>query len=576
LTKCFGRRLFVWAFALLAAGVPVRAGRLIILETADLHGHVTARDELADRDLGEGLARVATAVEAIRSEARCRAPAGPLTAPADAGCGVLLLDAGDMIEGSPMETLHASSGRRDDPMIRAMNALGYSAACVGNHEFDYGLEVLSRARDDARFPFLSANVVGADGKPRWTPYVVRAYGNFRVGILGLTTRGVPDWERPSAIAGLSFLDTVQTARRYVPILRGKEHCDLVVVLTHQGFERDPRSGADLGTGAENQAYALAREVPGIDILLTGHTHQSIPPQKLGGVWIAQPGRFGNTLTRFDVDYWERAGGFRVDIAGENLSMASVAPERSVERLVEPEDRAAMARLEERVARLARPVSARLARVADTGLLDWLHGVEQRAGKAELSFASLLPGRLPDWPAGALTVRQIWQFYPYDNTLVTLRASGRQIREALEVAGRCISGIAIEQGHPVWHRNPAVWGYNCDTMGGAEYALDPTRPAGHRLIYLRRGGKEVADEAMFAVAVNSYRAAGGGGYGVFRRCPRISETTEGLRDLLIADARRRRRLELSADGNWLLAPTWPEGAFRPEERGKTNAPAARQR
>src|SRR5262249_11930180 len=155
------------------------------------------------------------------------------------------------------------------------------------------------------------------------------------------------------------------------------------------------------------------------------------------------------------------------------------------------------------------------------------------GHADLSFASLLAST-PAWPAGPVTARMVEQFYPYENTLVTLRATGRQVREALEVAARCVSGIGWEDGHPVWERNPAVWGYNCDALEGAEYALDPTRPEGHRVLYLRRGGNPIRDEETFVVAVNSYRAAGGGGWSMWRDCPRVAETDRGLRDLLLED------------------------------------------
>jgi 2',3'-cyclic-nucleotide 2'-phosphodiesterase/3'-nucleotidase len=158
----------------------------------------------------------------------------------------------------------------------------------------------------------------------------------------------------------------------------------------------------------------------------------------------------------------------------------------------------------------------------------------------------------------VTARQIWAFYPYENTLVTVRATGRQVREALEIAARCVSGVAVEGGRVVWQRNRAVWGYNCDTMEGAEYALDPTRPEGHRLLYLRRDGKPVADDEVFTVAINSYRAAGGGEFAVWRNCPRILTSDRGLRDMLIQDARARRVLRPETDDNWMLAPSLPEG------------------
>ena len=503
------------------------------------------RDNAELRDFGEGLARVATAVRAIRAEGR----------------PTLLLDSGDTIEGTPVEALvfHGAIPDHGDPIIRAMNLLRYDAMAVGNHEFNFGFERLEKSRREARFPWLSANIVGQEGKPAFAPYVVREISGARIGVLGLTTKNIPFWESPGHIASVKFLDTVETAKRYVPILRGREKCDVVIVITHQGFERDLQTGKEDGSSAENQAHAIAMEVPGIDLLLTGHTHKSIEPRRLGQAWISQPGRYGNTLTRFDLTLSKEGGRWKIAaIEGKNLSMKTVTPDPELVAAVAPEHEAASKILGETVAKLEKPVSARGARTGDTALLDWLHAVQREQGRADLSFASLLPGSMPEWPVGPLTVAQIWQFYPYENTLVTVRATGRQVRTALEAAGRCISGVVVQDEKLVWQRNPAVWGYNCDTLEGAEYALDPTRPEGNRVLFVKRDGRPMRDEDSFTVAINSYRAAGGGGYAVWRDCPRVSESSKALHDLLIEDARRRGTLSLEADGNWFLAPGLPEG------------------
>jgi len=544
--------VFSASLAILLCGAfsGARAGSVAItvLHTSDLHGHVYPHEALADRDLGEGLARVAAAVRQIRAEGR----------------PTLLLDSGDTIEGAPEQALAFQTGGVDgkDPIVAAMNRIGYDAMAVGNHEFDFGRERLARSQSEARFPFLSANVTEENGRPAFPPFVVREIGGVRVGILGLTTRQVPAWESPSRISGLRFADSAETARRFVAALRDREGCDLVIVIAHQGFERDPETGAGRGGGYENQAYALATEVRGIDLLLAGHTHAVIAPRRLGGTWISQPGRYGNTLTRFDVALapnGERWSVSRID--GTNLAMTSVVPDPEVVGLAEASHAAAMAHLAREVARLPAPLSADAARTGDTALLDWLHGVERRAGHADISFASLLPGGLAPWPAGPLTIRQIWSFYPYENTLVTVRATGRQVRKALEAAARCISGIEASDDGFVWKRNPAVWGYNCDTLDGAEYALDPTRPEGHRLLFLRREGRSIGDEDVLLVALNSYRAAGGGGYAVWRSCPRVAETRASLRELLIEDAERRGDLAIECNENWFLAPSLPEGSLR---------------
>jgi 2',3'-cyclic-nucleotide 2'-phosphodiesterase (5'-nucleotidase family) len=514
-------RLLVALVGLLA-GLRLSAVTLTILHTSDLHGRVHPHDALADKDLGEGLARVATAVKAVRAE----------------GHPVLLLDSGDTIQGAPTQALVFAGriGEGSDPIVRAMDLVGYDAMAVGNHEFDFGLARLEKSRKQARFPWLCANVTRPDGSPAFAPYAVLEAGGVRVGVLGLVTPHVPNWESPALIEGLQFGDAVAAARRYVPVLRGKERCDVVVVLTHQGFERDPATGEARGGAGENQAYALATEVPGVDFVLAGHAHAVVAPRRVGTAWVSEPGRWGNTLTRFDLTLERVSGRWSVTaVRGRNLHMKSVAPDPAIVAAVEPEQQAAMRLLGEAVAELETAVSARGARFHDTALLDWLHAVQRREGKAQLSFCSLLPGELPDWPAGPLTERQMWAFYPYENGLVTIEASGRQIRAALERAADCIP-------------RAAELARNCDSLAGAEYAVDPSRPAGQKVLYLRREGRDVADADVFTVALNSYRASGGGGYPMWKGARRVSESGN-LRDMLIADARTKKRLDLSADDNW---------------------------
>jgi 2',3'-cyclic-nucleotide 2'-phosphodiesterase/3'-nucleotidase len=507
---------------LLLASAPLPAVTLTILHTSDLHGRVHPHDALADRDLGEGLARVAAAVKAIRAE----------------GNPTLLLDSGDTIQGAPTQALVFAGriGDTSDPIVRTMNLVGYDAMALGNHGFDFGLPRLEKSRGQARFAWLSANTVRPDGQPAFPPYTVLDVAGVRVGVLGLVTPHVANWESPALIEGLQFGDTVAAARRYVPTLRGKERCDMVVVLTHQAFERDPSTGADRGDHGENQAYALATEVPGVDFVLAGHAHVVLAPRLLGTAWVSQPGRWGNTLTRFDVTLEKAGGGWKVtDVRGRNLPMKRIVPDAETVASIAPEHDATMRALAEELTVLDAPVSARGARSRDTGLLDWLHAVQLAAGKAQLSFCSLLPAQLSDWPAGPLTLRQVWAFYPYENSLVTVEATGRQVRAALERSAGCVA-------------RPSELGRNCDTLAGADYALDLARPEGRRVVYLRRGGKDVADDDVFAVAINSYRASGGGGYPRWKAARRVAETGN-IRDLLVADARAKKRLRLEADENW---------------------------
>lgn len=514
-----------------------------MLHTSDLSGRVHPHDPRADRDLGQGLARVSTAVKGIRAE-------GP----------VLLLDSGDTINGSPTQVLAFDGlvGDGRDPMVKAMNALRYDAMAIGNHEFDYGLARLETSRREASSPG-SPPTSNDRTENRLTSRTScgRSVASVWGSSVSSRRRSLLAWSPGRRAAVPGHRGDVPPVRAGAPGQGTVRRRDRPDPRRNRSRRRAPPGGL-----AENQAGRIAREVPGIDLVLTGHTHTNIAPRREGSAWISQPGGYGETLTRFDLTLERQGGAWRVaNVSGRNLPMKEVPPDPALVALSETEHRQTMEKLAEPVARVGSPVSAEGARTEDTGILDWLHGVHLREGKADLSFASLLPSTLRTWEED-VTVRDIWSFYPYENSLVTLRATGKQVRTALETAARCVDGVSLEGGAPAWKRNPAVWNYNCDTMEGAEYALDPTRPEGQRVIYLRRGGRVVRDDEVFTVAVNSYRASGGGGYAVWRDCPRVSESGRTLRDILIDEARRRRELSLEPNRNWFLAPDLPESRFRP--------------
>ena len=192
-------------------------------------------------------------------------------------------EAGDTIEGSPLETLFQTGviAGDQDPILAAMGKLKYDAVAVGNHEFDFGFATLERARDRAGFPFLAANVVRDGGKPAFPGSVVRTAGPLRVGIVGLCTPGVTSWMSPANYGGMRFESPVDAARREVERLRGPERCDVVVVVAHTGLERDT-AAARRGDMArpddatdENWGWRLITQVPGVDVVIMGHTHVTV-------------------------------------------------------------------------------------------------------------------------------------------------------------------------------------------------------------------------------------------------------------------------------------------------------------
>src|SRR5689334_18989752 len=233
--------------------------RIALLHTTDLHGALDDVDYLADAPARRGLTRIATLVRRVR----------------DSGVPTLLVDGGDCIEGGGVEWVYEHGDRHaPDPMIAAMNAIGYDAMAVGNHEFSFGLDVLRAAERQAHFPFLSANAKRVDGSPEFAPSLVKVVAGVRVGIVGLTTPAVPLLEDPEHFAGLTFAPLIETARGEVARLRSVEHCDVNVLLAHTGLEKSAvRDSARAWDGSdENWGGRLATWVPGVYVVILGHTH----------------------------------------------------------------------------------------------------------------------------------------------------------------------------------------------------------------------------------------------------------------------------------------------------------------
>src|SRR5215211_1735928 len=233
--------------------VPERV-QITILGTTDLHGNINPIDYYTNKADNRGLAKAATLINRIRKEQT----------------NVLLIDSGDTIQGSPLESFHGRKNNQPiDPMMLVMNSLSYDAMAVGNHEYNFGLKVLEKARGEAKFPWLSANTYDkSTQQPHYKPYIVKDVAGVKIGIIGLTTPGVPNWDNPPNYAGLEFHEPVAEARKWVTELRTKEKVDVVVIAMHMGLGEDLRTG-EVNPGQvphENEAVTIAKEVPGIDVI----------------------------------------------------------------------------------------------------------------------------------------------------------------------------------------------------------------------------------------------------------------------------------------------------------------------
>ena len=513
---------------------------ITILATTDLHGNILPKDYYTEKPDARGLARVATIIKKTRKETP----------------NVLLLDSGDTIQGTPLEFYHNKKNNQPpDPMMLIMNTLQYDAMAVGNHEYNFGLQVLEKARGEAKFPFLSANTYNRGTlQTHYQPYLVKEIAGVRVGILGLTTPGIPNWDNPQNYEGLEFHEPLREAQKWVSVLRRKERVDIVVIAMHMGIEEDLDTGVvNPGQVAnENQALAIARAVPGVDVILMGHTHRDVPSLMVNGVLLTQADYWGKHVARVDL-YLDKnkAAGWRLAAkSARTIPVDQVEADADAAKLAEPYDRETENWLGRVIGESTEELTARDARFRDTAILDLIQRVQLEAGQADVSMvASFNPqARIPKGP---IKVREISGLYVYENTLVVIEVTGGQLKEALEHSAKYFR--AYEPGKTLAELvDDKIPAYNFDIAEGVNYDLDITRPIGQRILNLTFKGQLVRPDQKFKLATNNYRVNGGGGYTMYKDAPVIKRSSELIRDLIIDWVERNKTIPTEPTNNWRIA------------------------
>jgi 2',3'-cyclic-nucleotide 2'-phosphodiesterase/3'-nucleotidase len=564
----------------LIAGDPARAaapkGRktwdLTVLGTSDTHGNVYNWDYYTDAEYDDsrhndvGVAKLATLVNQVRAER--------------AGKATLVLDAGDTIQGTPLATYYAKQEPitvtgETHPMAGAMNVLRYDAVTLGNHEFNYGLPLLATWITQLGFPALAANAVNAaTGKPAYQPYVIKevrlgGHGapKLKVGILGLTNPGVAIWDRSTVEGKLVFADMVETAAKWVPVMRARG-ADLVVVSAHGGDSGTSSYGPELPN--ENPCTTIAEQVPGIDAILFGHAHNEVVEKfvtntRTGArVLLSEPSKWGQRLTRMDFTLTRERGRWQVvDKRATMLNTNTVVEDPAVLAAVRAQHAKTVAYVNTVVARSTEELSAAESRYRDTPILDFINHVQTEVVTAALAgtpYADLpvlsiaAPfSRTAVFPAGDVRIRDVAGLYVFDNTLEAVVLTGAEVRTYLEFSAKYFRTLAVGAPvDPAAISDPAVPDYNYDVFSGVDYDVDVSRPVGDRITRLVLPGTDtpVAADARFVVAVNNYRRSGGGNFpGIVK--PQVHNAQQEIRQLLIDWAQARGTID-PAD---FFVPNW---------------------
>ncbi len=525
-------------------GRAAASGTLVLMGTTDVHGWLLPFDYYTGEETANGLARLAPTIDSVRAANPGR---------------TVLVDSGDLLQGNALDLVHSKLREGEEhPVALAMNLLEYDAAAIGNHEFNYGIEHLNTVVGQVDFPFLSANVfIDGTDDHAYRPFVIveRTLDGapLRIGITAVTPPGVLLWDRDNLAGRLDLREIVSSVRPVVEELRARG-ADVVVVASHGGLEGSSYDTAATGVPVENAVAALAKEVPGIDVIFMGHTHRELADTTIAGTLVLQAKNWGTSLAVAELRVARSADGeWRVLERHGSLRRpaAGAASPRLAAALAE-----AHARTREYVARTigssSEAWSARASRVEDTPILDLVNEVQRKASGADLasSAAFSLIARIPEGP---VNVADVAGLYLYDNTLKAIRISGAQLREYLEKSAEYYLPCPAAACERVV--NPDVPGYNFDVVSGVDYTLDISRPVGQRVVRLEREGGPVTPTDSFTLALNNYRASGSGGFTMLAGAPVVYDRGEGIRELLIAEIERRGTLSPSDyfRRNWEIVP-----------------------
>ena len=539
-------------------GTPVN---LTIMGTTDLHGSLFNWDyfknlEYTDSAANDiGLAKVATLVEAVRAQ-RGREH-------------TLMIDAGDTIQGTPLAYDYARIAPITDgnvhPMAAAMNHIGYDAAALGNHEFNYGIPLLRAFADQLDFPLLGANALDAvTGLPAFAPYIIKTVevageDSIKVGILGLTNPGIAIWDKANVEGKMTFPGLVEQARIWVPRMRSAG-VDVVLVAAHSGATTSSSYG-DALPYPENASTLVAQQVPGIDAILVGHAHVEIPERRVRNettgreVVLTEPLRWGMRLSLIDLALVRRGHRWEVQSIGSSvLNSNTVAEDPHVKELLTADHDKVVSYVNGVIGSCTAAMSCATARYEDTAALDFINLVQAQAVRTALAGtpAAALPMlsiaapfyRDANIPAGPVSVRDVAGLYIYDNTLLGITFTGAQVKAYLEKSANYFKQVTATGPFASADLTNAVTpeapggtpDYNYDVMGGLDkpltYDIDVAQSPGSRIVNLAYGGAPIDPEATFVVAINNYRQSGGGVFPDVTTAPVVHNAQQEIRQLII--------------------------------------------
>jgi len=479
--------------------------RLIV--TSDIHGCITPYNYSDNKEQAIGMAKLGPVIDEYRT------------------LDTLLLDNGDVLQGSPLLYHHYLYLKdKVNPMALVFNYLKYDYLNTGNHDFNFGYDVLKDFYHDNHACWLTGNI-NEHKQPLNSPYRIHVFDNgVRIALIGCVTQHIPNWELPKNIENITFTNCLKFIENTVELIKTHEKVDYIICLYHGGIERDliSKQPTELLSG-ENQGYEICQKIKGLDVLITGHQHQSVVA-RINGILVTQT---ANDAKEIAV----------IDLAKDNISAKLVAVGKEIDhdllKLITDEERQTQKWLDIPLGKL---IDGNLlindmfeARLHKHPLVSFLNQVQMEIAGVDISLVGLA-NKVVGF-RDSISMRDIISSYVYPNTLITLEISGKLLKLALEHSAEYFTIIDNEIGISQSYIRPKPKHYNYDMFDGIEYTIKVSNPIGKRIIALTYHGQAIDDDKLYRVAMNNYRAVGGGDYDMYKSCRVIKDTQKHIVDCI---------------------------------------------
>lgn len=552
---------------------------LHIVETSDVHGSFFPYDFITRQPKAGTLARLSSYVSTLRRQY---------------GDRLVLLDNGDILQGQPtnyysnfIDTAHANIA------AEVVNYLRYDAETMGNHDVEPGHAVYDKWISEVRCPVLGANIIDTrTGQPYVKPYTILNKGGVRVAVIGLLTPAIPNWLSEDTWSGLRFEEMTSAARKWVSVVRQQELADVVIGLFHSGKS----GGITTADYEEDASERVAREVPGFDLVLFGHDHTPHCDWvvNVGGDSVLCLDPANNalrvaeaaiTLKRHSesgdgLPKWQVAGvsGQLTDITSQPIDTAYMA------RFADYLDRV-KAFSDEKIGTFQSTISSQDCFFGSSAFNDLILNLELKLTGADVALSAPLQFNATI-KAGPVTVGDMFNLYKYENQLCVMRLTGEELRRHLEMSYDLWVNTMRSPDDHLLLLDERTQGdmqrfgfknmtFNFDSAAGIDYEVDVTKPDGHKVKILRMSdGRPFDPKAWYRVAVNSYRANGGGelltkGAGIPKDSLEgrvIWRSERDQRYYLAEEIRRQKTLDPKPNNNWRFVPkAWTKPAAERDRR-----------